>query len=99
MVERKIGSVQHVNRVAGWEHPKQHEIFCKKEHKLKSVNLDDCEKCPYFVTAGQGDVVICQWEDVLPAGDYDTKVIHNSDSKDELFRVSQLIDSGILKKG
>lgn len=98
-MEHKVGSVQHVNRVTGWEHPKQHEIFCKKDHRLKSVNLDDCEKCPYFVSAGQGDVVICQWDDTLAAGDYATKVTHHSDSKSELFRVSELIDAGILKKG
>lgn len=98
-MKRKTGSVQHVNRISGWEHSNQHTIFCKKEHKLKSVDLENCEKCPYFVSAGQGDVVICEWEDTLAAGDYATKVTHHSDAKNELFRVSELIDARILKKG
>lgn len=96
---RKTGMVQHVNKVTGWEHPKQYEIFCKREHKMKSVNLETCEKCPYFITAGQMDAIVCQWEDTLAAGDYTTKVIHRMDAQDELLRVSQLIDAGVLKKG
>ena len=96
---RKTGIVQHINKVSGWEHPKQHEIFCKQQHKLEAVNLKDCEQCPYFVTAGQMDAITCQWEDTLAAGDYDTKVVHKMDAQDELMRVSQLIDAGVLKKG
>lgn len=96
---RKTGMVNHVNLITGWEHPKQHEIFCKRDHKVKSVNLEDCEGCPYFVTAGQMDAITCQWEDTLAAGDYATKVIQRSDAQDELLRVSSMIDAGVLKKG
>ena len=45
------------------------------------------------------DAITCQWEDTLAAGDYDTKVVHKMDAQDELMRVSQLIDAGVLKKG
>ncbi|NBH80549.1 hypothetical protein [Anaerotruncus sp. 1XD42-93] len=96
---RKIGTVQHINLVTGWEYPKQHEIFCKKEHKLKSVNPYDCEKCPYFVTAERMDAIVCQWEDTLAAGDYATKIIRRYDSYEEFLRVSELIASGVLKEG
>lgn len=98
-MKRKTGMVQHVNLVSGWEQPKQHEIFCKKIHGLKSVDIKDCEKCPYFVGSGRSDAVVCKWEDTLANGGYDTKVIMRSEAKDELLRVSSLIDQGVIKKG
>lgn len=96
---RKTGMVEHTNLVVGWEHPKQHEIFCKRDHKVRSVDPKGCEGCPYFVGVGRMDAITCKWEDTLAAGDYAFKTIHKMDVQDEFLRVSQLIDDGVLKKG
>lgn len=94
----KTTLVKHVNKVSGWENSKQREIFCKKEHKVVPADISKCEKCPYFATSGQGEAIICGWEDLPPAVGT-TKVISQSDNTSELYRVSELIDAGILKKG
>lgn len=98
-MKKQTGMVQHVNLVSGWENPKQHEIFCKKAHRVLSVDPKNCEKCPYFVGNGQSDSIICRWEDTLTNGNYNTKVIMRSEAQDELLRVSSLIDQGVIKKG
>lgn len=90
--------VQHVNRISGWEHPEQIEVFCKAKHKILPAEIETCEGCPYFVTAGQGDVIVCAWEDIPPLGG-DTRVVHQSDVTKEFYRVSRMIDDGIIKKG
>ena len=90
--------VEHVNKISGWDNAKQRELFCKREHKLVSASIDKCEKCPYFKSAGQGDVIICVWEDRPPAAGI-TRVIPHSEIRDEFLRVSALIDEGIVQKG
>lgn len=95
---KELVLVQHVNKISGWDNDVQREIFCKREQKLVPLDTDKCDKCPYFVTSGQGDVIVCGWNDTPPAVGT-TKVIEHSDRLNELYRVSEMIDDGVLKKG
>lgn len=95
----KLGMVQHTNLVSGWEHPKEHEIYCKRDHRVKSVEISECEKCKYYRGAGHMDAITCEWEDTLAGGFYPSKTISMAKAQDELMRVSWMIDHGVLKKG
>lgn len=74
------------------------EIFCKRQHKITEPDFDDCDKCPYFAGTAMGHGIECKWEDVIDVK-LDEKVIQHSQVRDELRRVSKLIDDGVLKKG
>lgn len=96
---KETKSILHVNKISGIENSHQSEIYCRAKNGLMNYNISQCEKCPLYRGAGQGDIVICEWEDVPPAGNYNTRVIEHSDHKNEMFRVADLIDEGVLKKG
>lgn len=77
---------------------KDREIFCKKLHKITEPDEKDCDSCPYFAGFMMGHGHECVWEDVIDT-DEDTKIIPHQDARKEMYRVSKLIDEGILKKG
>lgn len=96
---REIKPIVHVNMISGTENSHQSEIYCRAKNGLMSYNIPKCEKCPMFRGFGQGDVVMCEWEDVAPNGGYGTRVIPHAEHQQEMFRVAELIDAGIIKKG
>ena len=80
------------------ESSKGREVFCKKNHKVMEPLEKDCSNCPYFAGWMQGYGHECVWEDVIDASQ-DVKVIPQNQARQELYRVSKLIDQGIIKKG
>lgn len=95
---REIGQVQHINLIQEYGNEDSPKIFCKRTGALYQPSLEICEKCPYFVTMGHMDVVVCQWEDVKPIGG-GNKIIEAGKGIRELFRVSELVDNKVIKKG
>lgn len=77
------------------------EIFCKRLHKITEPMQKDCSTCPYFAGLMMGYGHECKWEDVVDEGDegqFVEKLVPHQDVKKELYRVSKLIDQGIIKK-
>ena len=76
---------------------KDREIFCKRLHKITEPDAKDCDSCPYFAGWMMGHGHECKWEDVIDADD-DIKIIPHEDARKEMYRVSKLIDKGIIEK-
>jgi len=74
------------------------EVFCKKLHKITEPNAEDCEKCSYFENFMMGNGHCCVWEDVIDINE-DERIIPHDKRNEELLRVSQLIDEGVIRKG
>ena len=75
------------------------QIYCKRHHKISEPTAQECENCPYYAGWMGGYGHECKWEDYIPSGQSDTKIIRHQDAKKEMLRVSELIDKGVLKKG
>lgn len=73
------------------------EIFCKKLHKITEPDAKQCESCPYLAGWMMGHGIECKWEDVIDIN-LDEKVIPHDKRKEEMLRVSKLIDEGVIKK-
>lgn len=84
--------------IQGEYNSKDREIFCKKLHKITEPDAKECDSCPYFAGWMMGRGHECKWEDVIDA-DSDTRVIPHKDARKEMYRVSKLIDEGVIKKG
>lgn len=99
---KQIGLVRHVYGIPGDDYieSSENEVFCKREHKIVNAvkNANKCINCPYFGGYGEGDHIECIWKDTLP-GAGATKNYNYPAAKDELFRVSGLIDEKQLQKG
>lgn len=106
----KTAQVYHLNQIGheineslNHDYPSSdREIFCKKLHKITEPLQKDCSTCPYFAGLMMGHGHECKWEDVVDE-DYNEeqfveKVVPHQDVKKELYRVSKLIDQGIIKK-
>lgn len=74
------------------------EIYCKKLHKITEPMAKDCDDCPYFEGFMQGYGHDCAWLDSAET-DQVEKFIPHDKIKDEMMRVSQLIDDGYISKG
>ena len=94
----ELERISHVNNVG-----EKNIIYCKKLHALTKVNKLPClssEGCDYFESIGQGECVICNWKDEPLKGGKIFKIINGEvGAREELVRVSKLIDEKILKKG
>lgn len=71
------------------------KVFCKKENKVVTINVDRCDECPYMVGSLQGDGVECFWDDPEAKSVY----MDVENPQKELLRVSKLIDNKKIKKG
>ena len=93
----ELERISHVNNIG-----EKNIIYCKKLHSLTEVNKLPCfsDGCKYFESIGQGECIICNWKDE-PLKDEGIFKIVNGDkgAREELVRVSRLIDENILKKG
>lgn len=69
------------------------KVFCKRTNKIETVGAH-CDSCPYLYGSLQGKGVECEWKDVM-----NEVFVEVESPKDELLRVSSLIDAKILKKG
>lgn len=89
---KKIEQVNHLN------YPDEKgKVFCRRFHKIRKMDLDgkfwnECVNCKMLAGSVQGEGVECLWND---EGDY---VYRCYDPKEELLRVSKLIDKKVLKK-
>ena len=73
------------------------EIYCRKKHKLCTPLIEDCTNCSMYRGSGQGEALECEWEDIPPYRG-NIRLIDWFDRKQELLRISKLIDDNILKK-
>ena len=73
------------------------EIYCREKHKLCVPTMDDCLNCPMFRGTAQGEGLECEWEDEPPYKGV-VKIINWRDRKQEMLRVSKLIDDKVIKK-
>ena len=73
------------------------EIFCKRLHKITEPNAEDCDACPYFAGWMMGHGIECKWEDTIDIN-LDEKFIPHEKVREEMIRVSKLIDEGIIEK-
>lgn len=73
------------------------ELYCRKKHKLCIPSMEDCMSCAMFRGAGQGEAIECEWEDIPPYKG-NVRLIDWFDRKQELLRISKLIDDGVIKK-
>lgn len=96
MDKNKLASIVHVNFIRDYTQ-KGLEIYCRKQHKLCTPVREDCLNCDMFQGVGQGDVIICEWED-RPPFKGDMRLIPWSDREQELLRVSKMIDDNIISK-
>jgi WD40 repeat protein len=71
------------------------KVFCKKENRIVSVDIDKCDNCPYLSGSLQGDGIECIWDD--PSSKETFMSVYNPQK--ELLRVSKLIDNKKIKKG
>lgn len=92
----ELRPILHVNFVKDFTESGK-EIYCRKKHKLCVPTMDDCLNCSMFRGTGQGEAIECEWEDTIPYKG-DVKLINWYDRKQEMLRVSKLIDDKILKK-
>lgn len=76
---------------------KDRQIYCRKLHKITEPNEEDCRNCPCMAGWMQGRGHECAWEDVSDTFE-EVKYIPHEDAQKELFRVSQLIDAGVIRK-
>lgn len=72
-------------------------FYCKKLHKLVK-DFDNCGKCSYLTGSMQGMGVECTWDDDSIASDGEG-ILTVNDPRQELLRVSKLIDSKVITKG
>lgn len=92
-----IGS--HINESIQYERPiGDREIFCKRLHKIIEPDISICAECPYFGGLMGGYGHECVWEDLTDSEIIEWDV-YPVDTVKEYFRVSKLIDEGILTKG
>lgn len=90
-MDKQVQKVNHLNRPDD-----KGRVYCKKLNKIRTMDAqfwDVCTTCPMFSGTVQGEGVECTWDE--PADYYSVKVF---DPKEELLRVSKLIDQGVLKK-
>ena len=74
------------------------KIYCKKLHSIRKLSELPCESCKYFAGSMMGSGRVCVWNDWVDY-DVDEVIVKFGEAQKELFRVSTLIDDGIIKKG
>lgn len=98
-MEQTVHDVTHYMLVDPTKRSDRQRVFCKRHHGLLKVSdlvHDKCPKCPYFKGTGQGDVIMCRWEDI---SDRYERTVFQDRMENEFKAVSGYIDRGILKKG
>ena len=99
-----IKAISHINHVASHinyldnDDPKSLEVYCRKSHKVYAPTVEECQSCPYFAGFAGGYGRECFWEDHIP-NEENMRNISWDDRYNELMRVSQLFDKGIIQKG
>lgn len=90
-MDKQMQMVNHLNKPDN-----KGRVYCRKLNKIIAMNSqfwDVCTICPMFSGTIQGEGVECTWDE---SADY--LIVEVFDPKEELLKVSKLIDQGVLKK-
>lgn len=96
MNEPKLKNMLHINEIQEDRTGERNQVYCRKVNKILDITKAPCNKCDYYRGVGNGNYILCEWED-YPLFDDDTEKYENN-PKASLMRVSELIDQGKLKK-
>lgn len=75
------------------------EVYCKHLHTIKEPDERDCMNCPYFGGLAQGHGHECVWEEPVDISSELERVIPHEGRHQEMLRVSEMIDMGVVDKG
>ena len=73
-----------------WNKTLNGKVYCRAKHQIVTLDYDICNQCPLLSGGGQGEGVDCCYPDVPTPDDY------RATPQNELARITELIDKGIL---